>query len=799
MKNKFALFFLLLPVLGVAACGGSGGTERPPPPPVVGPSDPDGPDPLSFPDEPGLTEEQESERSSFADSTEFARQWSLAEIGADYAYARGYTGQGVTVGIIDTGIDPNHSAFAGRLHSRSGVASQSCPNGFCSFSAIRDTGRHGTVVGGVIAANRTGSVMHGVAYEAELLALGIQLGSATPVYRPVNLSNPGSFRSIDEQSQGLYRRFGSATRIINHSFGYEGLVTDYTAAQYRAAFGRTVDSLIQAGTPDSEKIILVWAAGNSNGRRDARGNLADASSPNLTAATPHYFPELRGHFVSVVATGRDGTIASYSNRCGVAADYCMAAPGSGIRGPAAGSDEDYLVVSGTSLATPQVAGALALMEQAFRGQLGSTEMVSRLFAAADKSGIYANRDIFGQGLLDVEKATRPIGTASAALGHSLDGPAVAAQRTAIAAGGAWGDALQRGLAGRELAVFDSLNAPFFVRMEGFHAPWALDGGLRMDRRFARFLDRGAGNARFPSAAAGALAFSSAAGITASRGWDEGSVSPRGYTPGFSNAWIGMGTRGLGIGRDIVNAGERVRLRGGVFFQNSGVTRGDRLTVPGRTRGAFLSFDLRGGGRHGGGAAFSAELGLLRESERLLGAGTRGAYGELAGNTWFTRLLMERRFAGGLELLAVAQGGYSVGEAGHSVLRGRQRVLSSAYSASLRWSSSAPDRSDRVWLAVVQPLRNESGGLEMDYPVGRTRSGGVLRETAFLAAVPSGRQIDLALGYETRLRLPSAFGHGEGWRLRLEAWRSLQPGHVRRARPESAVFLALSRDFSKARR
>ncbi len=797
MKNKFSTVFLLLPVLGAGACGSSGGTQQPPPPapPAVGVAhQPAEPDPLSFPGEPGLTAEQESERSAFANSAEFTNQWSLAEIGADYAYARGYTGQGVTVGIIDTGVDSSHSAFAGKLHPGSGVASSACPGGICSFSPIRDTGSHGTLVGGVIAAARAGNFMHGVAYEAELLMLGIQLGSGQPVYRPVNLSNPGSFRSLDEQGQGLYRRFGSATRIINHSFGYEGVVTDYTAAQYRAAFGRTVDSLIQAGTPDPEKIILVWAAGNSNGRRDAQGNLADASSPNLTAATPHYFPELKGHFISVVATGPDGSIASYSNRCGVAADYCMAAPGSRIHGPVAGSGGDYRSASGTSLATPQVAGALALMEEAFRGQLGSTEMVSRLFAAADKSGIYANRDIYGQGLLDIEKATRPIGATSAALGHSLDGPAVAVQRTAIAAGPAWGDALQRGLAGRELAVFDSLNAPFFVPMAGFHAPWALDGGLRMDRWFARFLERGAGNPLYAAAAAGALTVSSAAGVAASLDRDEGEVSSWSRTPGLTNAWIGLGTRGLGIAREILAAGERARLRAVFFVQNSAITRGDRLTAPGRARGAFLGFDL--GGLRGHELAFSAELGLLSESERLLGAGARGAYGELAGNTWFTRLLMKRRLGGGLEMRAAAQGGYTAGEAGHGLLRGRQRVLSSAYSAGLLWRSSAPGRSDQAWLVVAQPLRNESGDLQMDYPAGRTRGGGVLRETAFLAAAPSGRQTDMALGFETRL--PSAFGSGGQWRLRLEAWRSLEPGHVRQARPENAVFLALSREFAKNR-
>ena len=786
MTKTRSVALILLSTLLVSACGSSGGTRQPPPPPAVAPPEPDRPDPLSFPDDPGLTPAQEGERNSFAESAEFQTQWSLSEIGADYAYARGYTGQGVTVGIIDTGIDPTHEAIAGKLHTNSGVASNSCPNGTCSFSAIRDTASHGTAVGGVIAAARLGNRMHGVAYEAELLAIGIQLGAGTPEYRPVSLSNPGSFRSLDEQGQGVYRRIGSATRIVNHSFGYEGVVTDYTAAEYRAAFGRTVDSLVQAGTPDAEKIILVWAAGNSYGKRDARGNPADASSPNLTAATPHYFPELRSHFISVVATDRYGVIAEYSNRCGVAADYCIAAPGSGIHGPAARSGNHYLTASGTSLATPQVAGALALMEEAFRGQLGSTEMVSRLFAAADKTGIYADQDIYGQGLLDIEKATRPIGAMSASLSHALDGPSLALGRSAMAAGPAWGDALRNEFAGRELAAFDSMNAPFFIPMESLNAPWPLDDAYRADRQFARFFDRASQAESETAAVVGGWTLSSAVGLAAALSPDGSSQQAIGRIAAIQNAWVALGTHGLGVARDLSPAGGLSRLRGGFFVQDSGVTRGERLAAPGRAQGAFLNMDV------GGAGLISAELGFLRESERLLGAGAAGAYGQLTGNTWFTRFVAEREVRDGMRLVAVAQGGYTSAETTHGLLRGARHVLSSAFAAGIHWQGKASGNAERFWLMVSQPLRNESGALELDYPTGRTRSGEVVRETAWLGAEPSGRQLDVTLGVEAVLR-PSA-GRGAAWRIRAEAWRSLQPGHRAGARPENTLFLALSRSF-----
>ena len=786
MTKTRSVALLLLSILLASACGSSGGTQTPPPPPTA-PPQPERPDPTSFSDDPGLTAVQESERNSFAGSTEFANQWSLSEIKADYAYARGYTGAGVTVGIIDTGVDPNHEAFDSKLHLQSAVASQSCPGGACSFSPVRDTGSHGTAVGGLIAADRLGNRMHGVAYDAELLMIGIQLGEGTPVYRPVDLSNGPAYRGLDEQSQGIYRRIRGQTRIINHSFGYEGVVTDYTAAEYRGAFGRTIDSLLQEGTPDTDKMILVWAAGNSYGKFDVRGNMADASSPDITAGTPHLFPALKGHFITVVATQSDGTIASYSNRCGVAADFCMAAPGHGVLAPRVGSRDDYWRIGGTSAAAPHVAGALALMEEAFRGQLGSTEMVTRLFAAADKSGIYADRNTYGQGLLDVEKATRPIGAMSASLSHALDGPSLALGRSAMAAGPAWGDALQNAVAGRELAAFDSMNAPFFIPMESFNAPWPLDDAYRADRQFARFFDRASQAESETAAVVGGWTLSSAVGLAAALSPDGSSQQAIGRIAAVQNAWVALGTHGVGVARDLSPAGGLGRLRGGFFVQNSGVTRGERLAAPGRAQGAFLNMDVGGDRSH-----ISAELGFLRESERLLGAGAAGTYGQLAGNTWFTRFVAEREVRDGMRLVAVAQGGYTSAETTHGLLRGARRVLSSAFAAGIHWDGKASDHAERFWLMVSQPLRNESGALELDYPTGRTRSGAVVRETAWLGAEPSGRQLDVTLGYETALR-PSAI-RSSAWRIRAEAWRSLQPGHRAGARPENTLFLALSRSF-----
>lgn len=777
MKKIYYIPSFLCLTLMLTACGTASRSGSPPTAPpttlLI---------PTLFPEQPGLTAEQEALRTEIADTPEFTDQWSLSKIGADYAYVRGYTGKGVTVGMIDSGADASHNALAERLHAMSGVAEE-CPDGDCTFSSILDTEIQGSSVAGVIAAAKMGKTMHGVAYEAQLLALGVKPDSSEAGYRPVDLSDAASFSGKDEINQGLYKRLKGNTKIVNHSYGLQGNVENYTGEQFLSAFSRSLESMLQTDTADADKMILVWAAGDSNSLQGENDVMADASSPDINAGLPHLFPALKGHFVTVVATQADGMIASYSNRCGVAAEFCIAAPGSDILGPAASTEDAYRKASSTALAAAQVSGTLALMEQAFRGQLGSTELVTRLLAAADKSGIYEDSETYGRGLLNVEKATRPIAITRIALSQALDGPSASLLRSAIAAGPAWGDALRRALAGRELAVFDSLNAPFFVPMEGFASERSLDQGLRLDRQFSAFVRRAWQPHAETRTVVGEWTMASALGLT--NGLSSGAGSTQWSVPAVANAWVALGADGLGIARDLLSIGQRGRVRGGFFVQNSIATRGEQLTAPGRAQGALVSLEVDSDTRR-----FSAEAGLLRESERLLGAGAGGAYGQLAGNTWFTRLQAEQSLGGGVSLMAVAQSGYTLGDAGEGLLRGRQRVLSSAFSMGLGWKAR---RNSHLWLTLSQPLRNESGALELNYPTGRTRDGQVLQETALLSVQPSGRQLDLTLGYEAAL--PAAMDTGANWRIRLEASRSFQPGHLASAKPENTVFVAFSRGFN----
>ena len=130
-----------------------------------------------------------------------------------------------------------------------------------------------------------------------------------------------------------------------------------------------------------------------------------------------------------------------------------------------------------------VAGGLALMKQLFRGQLSHPELVTRLFATADKGGVYADPAVYGQGAMDVGAATSPVGVlevpgANAAWG----GFRLTALRFRPGAGlGRW-DAPVAG--GREIMALDELGAPFWRGLGNFTAAAAAPP---VEARLRRFL------------------------------------------------------------------------------------------------------------------------------------------------------------------------------------------------------------------------------------------------------------------------------------------------------------------------
>jgi len=257
----------------------------------------------------------------------------------------------------------------------------------------------------------------------------------------------------------------------------------------RRAFRDSVEEVRQASTHHTNRKIFVISAGNNGLSTYADGTPVEPevyASPDIDAGLGVYFDGL-DHVLAVVALKENGEIADYSNRCGVAKAFCIAAPGFIESAPGWITDGHYRSnFIGTSSAAPIVSGALLAMRDFFTNPedgelfLGNTEIVLRLLATAHKGEIrdgssrravdadppdpngYSDSDTYGQGLLDLQAALTPRGSVRVLTGADVGGSSLPLAGTRLGiAGGASGDALARAIGARRFGYVDELDAPFF--------------------------------------------------------------------------------------------------------------------------------------------------------------------------------------------------------------------------------------------------------------------------------------------------------------------------------------------------
>ena len=682
----------------------------------------------------------------------FAKQWGLAAVNADRAYGhlkavKGESvkpGQGVTIGFVDSGIDSSHPSFA------ASKVEQKLMRGATSANTS-----HGTAVASVAAGGRISSgpqqskAHHGVAWGADVAMFAIP-AEVYPVTRAV-YSIKEHVLVPEKERVGLFARdkadadfFQSVLRenidILNLSFPsapFPGTIDDYKKSRLQKNYDQTIAALAQAD--GGEKTILVWSAGDVDPSRSQ----TPGSSPQLMAGLPARMKELRGHSVAVVATKQDGAIADFSNRCGRAAQWCIAAPGQNVR--VASGSQGWSTLSSTSVAAPIVSGGLAVMKQLFRDQLSNTALVSRLFATAKKSGIHADRSIYGQGLMDLGAATNPWGMAAfmgtgQAVGGQSRGDSVGGQgggvelsSTSLSLGSAMGDGLSEALARQEIAAFDSLGAPFWFSAGSFTLPAE---GPSLAARFQQFL-------------------APAVEPTIPETWQ---VDFQSGAPALEAGHLAL-----------THGADRLSFHGpqglsATLFQRSP----DYDQAP--LAGVVLSWNPQAL------PALSLAAGYLHEQEELLGSQGSGAFGELSGHTLFLSTELDTTTPQGWELSAQGE----LGMVTPAVARSQFiSDISTLTSSAFRLQARKPFTNGSAFrLALSQPLRVESGAAALSLPTGRTKDGLVVGTDLSAPLSPSGRQLDLT----AQVDLPLLGGE-----LSLAATHSRQPQHQQGAEGQWTFF------------
>ena len=746
--------------------------------------------------------------------------WPLGQIDAATAYARiaqrdgaqTRPGDGARVAVIDSGIDLGHWEFDTQRITRTNQPVSAVPT-------------HGTAVASVIAAQRDGGGVpsnllsfdfHGVAWGVDKLQImSVALGSADPDAPYVGIDPQDVGATIHEIAQWVSAL--AESDFVNMSFGARGLVENYRGLSFGTQYRQAVQTMAQQSAGAGGKTILVIAAGNVYGRKCVApepgcvsGKIV-ASSPTLPGGLPVLEASLRDNVVAVVATDSAGRIASFSNRCGIAAKWCIAAPGVRVKaayyGPRPNDPNQvvrgYFEPSGTSFAAPYVTGGLAVLKHWFRSQMKNEELLARLYATArvtpdpvsahggscpahldldGDSGRCELSSIFGRGVMDLGAATAPVGTTMIALGSRAAGGGAPARSSRIVAGAAMGDAARRSLAGRTIAVFDSLGAPFWIDAARFaQAAPPADPAVRLSRWLA-----GEDGARaappVPGAGgisgAGRTALAIAAGPAGS-GLRLGFGAPEGAHMSLAARPAAVEAR---FEDTVLSAFASTR-----FDDGPGIPNGIPNGIPDRGRAGSMDSGVYGlalawrpsAGEPAGRAGFRTGLraGWLREADTLYGAGVQGAFGRLSSDLFFAGASGSFD-AGGWRFGMAAELGHAAPRAAGGLLRDAGPAFSTAFSA----TAARHLAGGTLRLSLQQPLRIERGRMHLSLPVGRTPAGDVVRRGVPVGLAPSGRQIDFGVDWTGAVAPGSV--------LRIGAVLSRHPGHDAGRRPEAAVFIGL---------
>lgn len=301
---------------------------------------------------------------------EFKKMNGLAQIGADLAYETlaeygKVAGQGVTVAVVDTGTFLGHPEFSGKISGLQGTV-------YAGHSLNEYNGDHGTHVAGTIAAAKDGSEMHGVAYDANILGVSIILGGecTTCLY---------SYQGWEALTQDSL----SSVKILNNSWGNSDFLSNYEAGDVLPSWYENLSNA--AKNLAAQNKLIVASAGN-----DAWWTPTVSSS-----GLPFFDESLKNNFLNVIAYNPDKTpasqdfIASFSNLAFNAEDWSIAAPGVNIYSAVANPTDDYGyydVYQGTSMASPMVSGAAAVVSSAFpflNGKQLADVLVSNAYKGTD--------------------------------------------------------------------------------------------------------------------------------------------------------------------------------------------------------------------------------------------------------------------------------------------------------------------------------------------------------------------------------------------------------------------------------
>ena len=447
------------------------------------------------------------------ETQEYKSNRALSTINASDAYARGWTGKGAVLGLVDSWQDTDHENLDGKYLY------------YKDYDPYNDTVKenqwHGTHVASIMAGKKTGDSLdengrlttgdystttkyenfqpyteytlqknnntHGVAYDAKLVGANVDRysnGSISLSQAQKALHDFAKLKSPESEG-GEGMNIVAANMSFNNRYDFLELedtngdgVKEWTSSVEQLSDGtykaNELIADIQAnGSGDAKywkvatdnDIILVNSAGNAG--------FDHAGTPGVWAVETDSSGNLILGGKMVIVGNWNGTevegnkaghvcldINTINNTCNDTykiSDFYILAPGSNIM--AATPNDNYTAHSGTSMAAPHVTGAFGVLNQMWPYMKGEN-LVKLVMNTADKDmfGDSYNVNIHGQGMLDLNEATKPQGAVGIPTTGRVDNPTVNINNTYFSTGTALPSSLQN----LKIMVLDDYDRNYYM-------------------------------------------------------------------------------------------------------------------------------------------------------------------------------------------------------------------------------------------------------------------------------------------------------------------------------------------------
>lgn len=358
----------------------------------------------------------------------------LSAIGAPQAWARGITGKGVTIGIVDNGFDVNHSDIKNNVIS------------FANTSAMKQAiGVHGTQMASIAAGRLDGNGTVGVAPDAKLVLFQV----ASSVSSSTGLAGVGI--NMDAVIRGMTLAERAGASVINLSLGsnfdatFRRTTVEVSPGIFRAPsnynstvtggksylYGNSMKNVAAFANATTSAVIVI-ASGNAGTKyaqmpaafvtqTDANGNLLMGGRALIVG---NVVGDGKGGWTMNKSSNQAGTLCNSftGNVCNdkyYVKDFYVVAPGTGMWGAVpdagrtaagikSGGTNGIGAVTGTSPAAAVVSGGVALLKQAWP-QLSSAQLVHLVKTTATDMGAKGVDEVYGWGMVNFDKATQPQG------------------------------------------------------------------------------------------------------------------------------------------------------------------------------------------------------------------------------------------------------------------------------------------------------------------------------------------------------------------------------------------------------